>query len=79
MPPASTRSLNSDRFQALEIKELSHRLAAQTYRFLQPHPRVEHWLSLEELRRRTPLDPLLNLLTLPIRPDLDAVVLSMPI
>jgi predicted transposase YdaD len=98
-----------------------HRLAAQTYRFLQQHPRVEHWavvvitphsrlslgptqalqqflqqvawLNLEELSRRTPLDPLLNLLTLPIRPerelaassqqilasrpDLDAVVLPM--
>ena len=51
------------------------------------------WLNLEELSRRTPLDPLLNLLTLPIRPeselaassqqilasrpDLDAVVLPM--
>ena len=75
-----------------------HRLAAQTYRFLQQHPRVEHWavvvitphsrlrlgptqplqvfleqqvawLSLEELSRRPGLDPLLNLLTLPVRPD----------
>jgi predicted transposase YdaD len=74
-----------------------HRLAAQTYRFLQQHPQVEHWavvvitphrrlslgpiqalqlflrqvawLNLEELSRRTPLDPLLNLLTLPIRPE----------
>jgi hypothetical protein len=27
------------------------------------------WLSLEELSRMTPLDPLLNLLSLPIRPE----------
>jgi predicted transposase YdaD len=99
-----------------------HRLAAQSYRFLQLHPQVEHWvvvviqphnrlnlgssealrgflerqvvrLSLEELSRRPQLDPLVNLLTLPIRPekelgessrqilssrpDLDAVVLPM--
>ena len=75
-----------------------HRLAAQTYRFLQQHPQVEHWavvvitphrrlrlgptqplqvfleqqvvwLSLEGLSRRPGLDPLLNLLTLPVRPD----------
>ena len=95
------------RFQALEIKELSHRLAAQTYRFLQHHPRVEHWavvvitphsrlslgptqalqqflqqvawLNLEELSRRTPLDPLLNLLTLPIRPESDLAASSQQI
>ena len=99
-----------------------HRLAAQSYRFLQLHPQVEHWvvlviqphnrlnlgptealrgflerqvvrLSLEELSRRPGLDPLVNLLTLPIRPerelgessrqilssrpDLEAVVLPM--
>jgi predicted transposase YdaD len=98
-----------------------HRLAAQTYRFLQQHPRVEHWavlvitphnrlnlgpsqalqlflqqvawINLEVLSRRSQLDPLLNLLTLPIRPaselaassqqilavrpDLDQVVLPM--
>jgi len=74
-----------------------HRLAAQTYRFLQQHPRVEHWavlvitphnrlnlgpsqalqlflqqvawINLEVLSRRSQLDPLLNLLTLPIRPE----------
>ena len=74
-----------------------HRLAAQTYRFLQQHPRVEHWavlvitphnrlklgptqalqlflqqvawINLEELSRQPSLDPLLNLLTLPIRPE----------
>jgi predicted transposase YdaD len=52
-----------------------------------------HWINLEELSRKPNLDPLLNLLTLPIRPeselaassqqilasrpDLDAVVLPM--
>jgi predicted transposase YdaD len=75
-----------------------HRLAAQTYRFLQQHPRVEHWavlvitphnrlklgptqalqvflnqqvdwINLEELSQQPSLDPLLNLLTLPIRPE----------
>ena len=98
-----------------------HRLAAQNYRFLQQQPRVEHWavlvitphnrlklgptqalqlflqqvdwINLEELSRHPSLDPLLNLLTLPIRPeselqtssreilanrpDLDKVVLAM--
>ena len=99
-----------------------HRLAAQTYRFLQQQPQVEHWavlvitphgrlklgptqalqvfleqqvmwLNLEELSRQPNLDPLLNLLTLPVRPenelaassqqilarrpDLDTVVLPM--
>ena len=29
------------------------------------------WLSLEELSRRPRLDPLLNLLTLPVRPDIE--------
>jgi predicted transposase YdaD len=107
------------RFEALELKELSHRLdgvlwprevqmhpdpgfhhrlAAQTYRFLQLHPRVEHWavlviqpdhrinlgptqavklfleqqvvkFSLEALSQKRNLDPLLNLLTLPVRPE----------
>ena len=101
-----------------------HRLAAQTFRFLQKHPEVEHlegvvitphqrhklvpaqlprqlqvflaevhWISLEALSQQPDLDPLLNLLTLPVRPedelpvcsqqilasrsDLDAVVLPM--
>jgi predicted transposase YdaD len=101
-----------------------HRLAAQTYRFLQKHPQVEHlevvvitphqrhklgpaqlprhlrvflgevhWISLEALSQQPNLDPLLNLLTLPVRPeselaassqrilasrpDLDTVVLPM--
>lgn len=84
-----------------------HRLAAQTYRFLQQHPRIEHWavvvitphsrlslgptqalrqflqqvawLNLEELSRRTLLDPLLNLLTLPIRPESDLAASSQQI
>ena len=74
------------------------RLAAQSYRFLQKHPRAEHlevvvitphqrhklgparlprqlqlflgevhWISLEALSRQPDLDPLLNLLTLPVR------------
>jgi len=150
-------------FQALEIKELSHRLdgvlwprettgcgetgspefpvvllevqmhpdpefhgrlSAQSLRFVQRHPKVEHlevvvitphhrlrlgpsnpprllravleqvhWISLDDLSRQPDLDPLLNLLTLPIRPeaelaansrqvvarrpDLSAIVLSM--
>ena len=34
------------------------------------------WLNLEELSRRTPLDPLLNLLTLPIRPERDLAASS---
>lgn len=101
-----------------------HRLAAQTYRFLQRHPQVEHLevvvitrhqrhtlgpvqpprhlrmfleevrsISLEALSQQPDLDPLLNLLTLPVRPeselpaccqqilasrpDLDTVVLPM--
>jgi hypothetical protein len=64
-----------------------HRQSAQTYRFLQQHPQVEHWavlvitphnrlnlgpnhalhLFLEQLSQQPSLDPLLNLLTLPIR------------
>ena len=77
-----------------------HRLAAQSFRFLQLHPQVEHlavvvvvphrrlnlgparlpqqlqafvdgvvWLSLEELGQQSDLDPLLALLTLPVRPE----------
>jgi predicted transposase YdaD len=84
-----------------------HRLAAQTYRFLQQHPRVEHWallvitphnrlnlgpsqalqlflqqvawINLEVLSRRSPLDPLLNLLTLPIRPESELAASSQQI
>ncbi len=98
-----------------------YRLAAQTYRFLQQQPQVEHWsvlvikphgrlnlgptqplrlfleqvvwLHLDALSQVPNLDPLLNLLTLPVRPEselpassrailasrpeLDAVVLPM--
>jgi predicted transposase YdaD len=75
-----------------------HRLAAQTYRFLQQQSQVEHWtvlvitphnrlnlgptqplrlflehqvvwLNLEALSQEPNLDPLLNLLTLPVRPE----------
>ncbi|CAK6697148.1 DUF2887 domain-containing protein [Synechococcus sp. CBW1107] len=85
-----------------------HRLAAQTYRFLQQQPQVEHWavlvitphnrlslgptkalrvfleqqvvrLNLEELSRRPRLDPLLNLLTLPVRPESELAASSQQI
>ena len=87
-----------------------HRLAAQTYRFLQRHPQVEHlevavitpherislgptklprllqvvlkevhWISLEELSRQPNLDPLLNLLTLPVRPESELAASSQQI
>ncbi len=77
-----------------------HRLGAQSFRFLQLHPQVQHlavvvlvphrrlnlgpallpqqlqafvdgvlWLSLQELGSQPQLDPLLNLLTLPVRPE----------
>jgi len=104
--------------------EFHGRLSAQSLRFVQRHPKVEHlgvvvitphhrlrlgpanpprllravleqvhWISLEDLSQQPDLDPLLNLLTLPVRPeselaassqqilarrpDLDAVVLPM--
>ena len=78
----------------------NHRLAAQSFRFLQLHPQVQHlalvvvvtqsclnlgpahlpcqlqtfldglhWLNLGELGQQPELDPLLNLLTLPVRPE----------
>ena len=78
----------------------THRLGAQSFRFLQLHPKVQHlavvvvvphrrlnlgparlpqqlqafadgviWLSLEELGQQPDLDPLLNLLTLPVRSE----------
>jgi len=34
------------RFEAPKLRELNHRLAAQTYRFLQQHPCVVHWTVL---------------------------------
>ena len=137
------------RFEALEIKELSHRLdgvlwpreitgcaetgspefpvvllevqmhsdpgfhgrlSAQSLRFVQRHPRVEHlevvvitphhrlrlgpsnpprllqavlqevhWISLEELSQQPDLDPLLNLLTLPVRPESELAATSQQI
>jgi len=87
-----------------------HRLAAQTCRFLQKHPQVEHlevvvitphkriglgptklprllqvllrevhWISLEELSQQPKLDPLLNLLTLPVRPESELAASSQQI
>jgi len=87
-----------------------HRLAAQTYRFLQRHPQVEHlevavitpherislgptklprllqvllhevhWINLEELSQQPNLDPLLNLLTLPVRPESELAATSQQI
>jgi predicted transposase YdaD len=87
-----------------------HRLAAQTYRLLQRHPKVEHLevvvitphqrfklgpaqppphlrmfleevrsISLEALSQQPDLDPLLNLLTLPVRPESELVASSQQI
>ena len=87
-----------------------HRLAAQSCRFLQKHPQVEHlevvvitphnriglgptklprilqallqevhWISLEELSQQANLDPLLNLLTLPVRPESELATSSQQI
>ena len=87
-----------------------HRLAAQSFRFLQLYPQVQHlavvvvvphrrlrlgpdqlpqqlqafldgvlWLSLEELGQQTELDPLLALLTLPVRPEAELVPSSQQI
>ena len=81
-------------------KGFKHCLGAQSFRFLQLHPKVEHlavvvvvphrrlnlgparlpeqlqafvdgvvWLSLEELGQMPDLDPMLTLLTLPVRPE----------
>ena len=95
----------SSRWLLLEVQMhgkggFKHRLFAQTARFLQLHPQVQHlavvvlvphrrlnlgpavlpqqlqafvdgvlWLSLEELGQQADLDPLLALLTLPVRPE----------
>ena len=117
------------RFQALELKELSHRLdgvlwprestgCAETgspefpvvLLEVQMHPQVEHlevvvitphkrmslgptklprllqallnevhWISLEELSQQPNLDPLLNLLTLPVRPESELAASSQQI
>ncbi len=86
------------------------RLAAQSLRFVQRHPQVQHlevvvitphrrltlgsgcpprllrvflqevhWISLEELSRQPDLDPLLNLLTLPVRPESELAASSQQI
>ncbi|MDI9406525.1 MAG: DUF4351 domain-containing protein [Chitinophagaceae bacterium] len=83
-------------------------MAAQTYRFLQHPPQVEHWavlvitphnrlnlgptqplrlfleqqvvwLNLEALSQEPNLDPLLNLLTLPVRPESELAASSQQI
>ena len=87
-----------------------HRLGAQSFRFLQLHPQVQHlavvvvaphrrlklgpallpqqlqafvdwviWLSLEELGQQAELDPLLAMLTLPVRPEAELVPSSQKI
>jgi hypothetical protein len=38
-----------------------------------------HWISLEELSHRPQLDPLLNLLTLPMRPESELAASSQQI
>jgi predicted transposase YdaD len=86
------------------------RLSAQSLRFVQRHPRVEHlevvvitphhrlrlgpsnpprllqavleevhWISLEKLSQQPDLDPLLNLLTLPSRPESELAASSQQI
>ena len=87
-----------------------HRLAAQSCRFLQKHPQLEHlevvvitphqriglgptklprllqvllqevhWISLEDLSQQPDLDPMLNLLTLPVRPESELATSSQQI
>lgn len=113
MHSASTRPpqvIASTVLRPLEIKKLNHRLAAQTHRFLQKQPQVQHlevlmitphqrhklglaqpprhlrvflaevhWVSLEELSREVDLDPLLNLLTLPLRSESELAASSQQI
>ena len=86
------------------------RLSAQSLRFVQRHPKLEHlevvvitphqrlrlgaanpprllqavleqvyWISLEDLSRQPDLDPLLNLLTLPVRPESELAASSQQI
>ena len=86
------------------------RLSAQSLRFVQRHPKLEHlevvvitphhrlklgpanpprllqavleqvhWISLEELSQQPNLDPLLNLLTLPVRPESELAASSQQI
>ena len=86
------------------------RLSAQSLRFVQRHPKVEHlevvvitphhrlrlgpsnpprllqavleevhWISLEALSKQPDLDPLLNLLTLPVRPESELAASSQQI
>lgn len=55
------------------------RLSLGPIQALQLFLRQVAWLNLEELSRRTPLDPLLNLLTLPIRPESELAASSQQI
>ena len=70
------------------------RLSAQSLRFVQRHPKLGlanpprllqavleqvHWISLEELSQQPNLDPLLNLLTLPVRPESELAASSQQI
>ncbi|CAK6687365.1 DUF2887 domain-containing protein [Synechococcus sp. CBW1107] len=86
------------------------RLSAQSLRFVQRHPKLQHlevvvitphqrlrlgaanpprllqavleqvhWISLEDLSRQPDLDPLLNLLTLPVRPESELAASSQQI
>jgi predicted transposase YdaD len=104
-PRASDKGTPEQPVVLLEVQMHSkpgfkHRLGAQSFRFLQLHPHVQHlavvvvvphrrlnlgpvqlprqlqvfldgviWLSLEELGQQADLDPLLALLTLPVRPE----------
>ena len=114
--PRSAEAGTSDRpVVLLEVQMhakagFNHRLFAQTARFLQLHPQVQHlavvvvvphrrlklgptqlpqqlqafidgviWLSLEELGQQAELDPLLALLTLPVRPEAELVPSSQQI
>ena len=109
--PRSAEAGTSDRpVVLLEVQMhakagFKHRLFAQTARFLQLHPQVQHlavvvvvphrrlklgptqlpqqlqafvdgvnWLSLEELGQQADLDPLLALITLPVRPEAELKV-----
>ena len=79
-PRASDKGTPEQPVVLLEVQMHSkpgfkHRLGAQSFRFLQLHPHVQVfldgviWLSLEELGQQADLDPLLALLTLPVRPE----------
>ncbi len=104
-PRANVRGTSEQPVVLLEVQmhakaEFKHRLWAQSARFAQLHPLVQHlevvvlvphqrlhlgpaalprqqrafladvhWLTLEQLGRQPGLDPLVSLLTLPVRPE----------